>query len=298
MYICITGQLSRLELKNKAEKLFRPLVDLGFKLKVGLALSTFGNKFSPRFCGSRTICKNATNEDGDKMQLFTSIEHAARYLLTINGVEEVKHFLDVDNNEEMLREQERRGGDKSRSHIRFQVLSLKQNRHQWYRTISTCRNWLGYSEMTMNGFVIRTNEDTMIETIDLQSIINNVTSGIVVTPACDSFNGMNTRIAFVPSDTADAFLQLPFVKYRSTVGVHKITKPGSYFKKIYLTGGIRKMNRDHNLSVTRGITLRLPHSLKECKVVGASHDPGDNTTAYCARAMNLSYTSLCWAPLR
>ena len=82
-YICLTGQLSRLELKNKISQIITPLHNMGFGLYIGLVISTGPTRY-------------VNNDNGDKMRLFTSLSQVRQTLWNVSGVKGVKHFPELD----------------------------------------------------------------------------------------------------------------------------------------------------------------------------------------------------------
>ena len=195
VYVCITGQLSRLELRNKIDKLFSPLHDRGYKLFIGLALTTEPARY-------------VNNDNGDKMRLYTSIGEVQKILLNASGVVEVKYLSTVNNLGDVYLNL---FYQQSLGHTNNSTSRVELNARQ-YRALQHCNQ---PNISNNSSFFIRLREDTFIERINLDPIISLAQDGAVVTTECDAWWGMNDKMAFGPGSRASDFFLSPFEYYLS-----------------------------------------------------------------------------------
>ena len=269
VFVCITGQLSRLELRNKIEKLFLPLHNMGYKVRVGLALSTDN---TTRF----------TNHDnGDMMQLYTSIPQVREALKS--KVTGIKHFDKVNqmktpeiNNIYLLSLTIKPGVNNTERAI---------NHAKQYKTLQYCNHWPKMSENAL--FFIRIREDTLIDHIDLKSIIKLARGGAVVTTACDSWRGINDKMAFGPSSRSTDFFRLPFLQYTSMTclipGLTNTLSSEPFYKQVYGENGFNLV-ASNDFVVTKAIAV----AAKQSKI-------GDSDKRYCSITGNpfQAYSKQC-----
>ena len=192
VYVCITGQLARLELRNKIERLFKPLIERNFRLFIGLALTT---EESPQF----------TNDDnGDRMQLYSGIPQVWRALTKVKGIEKVRHFSKVNRGPTVK---------SPKININYQKSLLikptvnnsmeARNNAKQIAMLQYCNYWPKI--LNEVSFFIRLREDTFVDRLNLDPVIRLAQGGAVVTTACDAWRGINDKIAFGPSSRASDF---------------------------------------------------------------------------------------------
>lgn len=249
VYVCITGQLSRLELQNKIDKLFLPLHNRGYHLYIGLALTT------------DNVSHFSNNDNGDKMQLFTSIAQVRQALFDVKGVLKVRHFRKVNNienitvNTKYVNSLRAKPGENTTITTRRFVYQL--------RVLQYCYHW---SKMaTYSSFFIRLREDTFIDHINLDPIVKKAQDGAVVTTACDAWRGMNDKMAFGPSLRAKDFFILPYQYYLSFEKVIENFNSEQLYKKCYVKNGFNITATDDYV-VTKAITIK--HSEQSLNVSG------------------------------
>ena len=286
VFVCITGQLSRLELRNKIDKLFLPLHDRGYKLFIGLALTT------------HTTSRYTNNNNFDKMSLYTSIGQAKQTLMEVSGVVEVRHFSGVNN----LRDQN------FLNDYYYQSLGNNSNRAQnhanQYQILQSCNQWPGISNQS--AFIVRMREDAYIHRMHLEPIISQAQGGAVVTTGCDSWGGINDKMAFGPSRSSDFFLS-PYEYYKSLNEVVPNLNPEKVYQHCYTASGYN-LSTTNDYSVTKAaVRILRNHShqgsskkmcsvggkpffpvkinlvcLQECTNVNLSYDGGCNQPSYTA----------------
>lgn len=255
VFVCITGQIARLELQNKIDKLFLPLYDRGYTLYIGLALTT------------RKTANFVNNDNGDKMQLFKSIDEVLTTLMNVRGVAAVRHFDKVNNvihvpyNEVYQHSLAFKPGVDN-------VTRAKLNAHQ-LKVLQYCNQWPKVSNSS--SFFVRMREDTLISHIDLDPIIKQAERGAVVTTACDAWRGINDKIAFGPSSRAKEFFLLPFKFYLTLSKVVQSFNPEQLYRKVYSEHKF-KLIASHQYVVTKAVVKELKQNgpTKEAKAAAQS----------------------------
>lgn len=237
VYVCITGQLSRVELGNKIKKLLKPLNRLGYHTYIGLALTTD----SPHFT-------NINN--GDKMRLLTSIGQATHRLLNTAGVKEVRHFMPQHSEDMYANMWYKQHLDNDNS------ISRVKNHARQYHTLQYCNEWSNISQFT--DLTIRVRDDILFERINVPEIVQHtLQTGAVVTSTCDAWAGMNDKVAFLPSTKSKDFFHLPYEKYHTFHAEIPALNPEKYYHHVY--SSVRfPMSSVSSLYVAKAITQILP----------------------------------------
>lgn len=233
-YVCITGQLSRLELRNKIDKLFSPLHNKGYRLFVGLALSTD----APRY---------VNDKDGEKMRLYSSIAQVRKLLMDVNGIEKVSYIPKVNNLGDVYVNEYYRKSLGYKNTTDRVVLNARQ-----YRTLQYCHQPKLFSK---TSFFIRMREDTFIQKMNLDPIIAQAQGGSIVTTECDSWWGINDKIAFGPSSHASVFFSAPFKYYMNMKKVVDNFNPEQLYMNSYVENGL-KLQSTSEYVVTKAHVLR------------------------------------------
>jgi hypothetical protein len=238
VYVCITGQLSRLELGNKVNKLLKPLHRLGYTIYIGLALTTNTSHFT-----------NINN--GDKMRLTSSIDQTTRRLYKVAGVEEVRHFL-PHHSEDMYANmwyKQRLDNDNS--------LSRVKNHARQYKTLQYCNDWPNISQLT--ELTVRVRDDILFERINLPEIVHQtLATGAVITSSCDAWAGINDKVAFLPSSKSHVFFHLPYYTYLTFDAQIPALNPEKYYNYVYSNCGLT-LQSVSSLYVAKAVTaLQVP----------------------------------------
>jgi hypothetical protein len=237
VYVCITGQLSRLELANKINKLLKPLHKLGYSMNIGLALTTDTSHFT-----------NINN--GDKMRLTTSIRQVTRWLLNVAGVEEVRHFLPQHSKDMYANLWYKAHLDNDNS------ISRVQNHARQYKTLQYCNEWSNIAQVT--ELTVRIRDDVLFERIDVPDIVHQTLhSAAVVTSTCDAWAGINDKVAFLPSSKAQQFFHSPYEKYLTFDAKIPALNPEKYYNYVYSELGY-PLQSVSSLYVSKAVTQLIP----------------------------------------
>ena len=291
VYICITGQLSRLELHNKIKHLFSPLHELGYSLNIGLVLSESTPQFSNK-------------NNGAKMILKASTERVILELENVPGVREVRHFKpDFKDLQFNPKYDQNLGnytimGPNGLEHVNYldNQLILAANNARQFRTLQYCNRWPKLD--TNMDFLIRLREDVLIYKLDLSDILSMVQQGAVVTSKCDAWRGINDKLAFASSTRASDFFNIPYQEYLIfDYKKHRVQKLNAetFYKIAYKKHGFKLISTD-SLVATKAMTFFNPSSTgaNNCSVIGNPFDLSLSKSCPKENLLNLSYSAVCW----
>ena len=292
-YICITGQLSRLELRNKIRHLLQPLFLLGYSLYIGLAMSDAPPKYSNDNSGARLALKN-------------SLSDVLRELRSVNGVKHVKHippsFVDLKSNpkyDKFLGNYTKRDVNGAIIHDNYitNQPELAVNNARQFKTLQHCGHWAGIEKVV--DVLVRIREDVLFQRVDLRHILRLVDGGAVVTSRCDQWHGINDKMAFAPSSRAVEFFNIPYDEYLTFDNdIHKTEHLNAeqLYKIAYERHGFNLTSTD-SLAVTKAVTDFKPVSNRgswNCTVSGNAYQHVITKNCPWASLDWLSYDDICW----
>lgn len=204
-YACITGQLKRLELQGKIDNLFQPMFET-YDIDIGMVLSTgtasFVVKRSQKVFAGGTSGTYATFQDVErelenKFGLVRIKEMEQPSKPTVN-TEYVDH-LDKGGTNQTLRVQ------RSVSHV-----------HQWssylrcLEIMDELEDFLGLRY----DVVLRMREDVhILLPIDMASIVHDLGDRKVLVQTCDSWGGINDKIALLGRESAVPYFMSPLERF-------------------------------------------------------------------------------------
>ena len=236
-YTCITGQLERLEQQGKIDNLFRPLsethaVDIGMVLSKGTA--SYVVKRSEKVFAASTIGTYATFQDvqrklGKNFGLLRIKEEEQPLAPTVN--EKYVDLLDKGGTNRTLRVQ------RSISHVR-----------QWSSYLR-CLEIMDELEEFLHmryDIVLRMREDVDIPfPIDMMSILHSLDDRVLLVQTCDSWGGINDKIAILGRDSATAYFTAPLQYFYlhphemfHTNQSVKVKNPETFLEKAYKMEGL------------------------------------------------------------
>ena len=265
-YVCISGELSKLELHNKIQRLFIPLNSYGFSLYIGLALYDGFNNFR-------------------QLALKKSIPDVIQELRKVEGVKEVKHINPKYSSEMRI-------NGTNRFHEAYAERQL--------RSLAYCNSWPKLTEEA--DVLVRVKDNALIQTLELNFVLDYVRGDVILSSKCDQWRqGINEKLLFAHGSRAHDFFSSPYENYLSSYDSSKtkdVVDMEHFLKVTYLKKGF-KMSKLLEMSVTTfQVHLRGDDNGKElqsCSIVGMPFRP--KLTKHCpVRSMNvLSYESLCWS---
>lgn len=255
-FVCVTGQLSRLELHNKIERLFKPLNRLGMRFNILLVLQNTPPRYS-----------NADN--GEKMSLFNSFSVAMNLLKNVSGVDGVKHVL-PDFSNLKINPKYRISLDNNKT-----ADCAENNARQFY-ALQYCHKW---PEGLKNAsYIIRIREDVMIYDAYYRGVMGLVQNNTIVTTACDSWGGINDKVAIASTARAKDLFMQPYRRYTIFKRYHFAFNAERLYKMAYNRSKFDLKATGH-LVVTKAITRRQSiNSSNTCIVEG---NPFQMVTTMC-----------------
>lgn len=281
VFICITGQTSRVELRNKIKYLFKPLHELGYAMHIATVLSN-GSRYS-------------LEDNGARVPLQLSILKIKHALKKVDGVQSVRNIMPNFAN-------------MSLNHAYNKTLdcamkrNCAENNARMYYTMQYCYH--GYNISGLTAFAIRIRDDLMFVKMDLKRAIKEVLEGKLVTSTCDAWHGINDKMAFIPSNKAKDYFLLPYRTYLTfNVSDVPVVEDWPYlnseqFFKFAYNNSIR-MKASDALVVTKAVTSRarsskgLSDSRHSCRVKGNPFQKYSNCPGFLSMA-NISYTTTCY----
>ena len=236
-FVCITGQLSRLELDGKIDNLFQPLynthdIDVAFVLSTGKA--TFVAKRNDRIFHGAVPTYSTFKEVRAKiprkfgMVRTQQIEQPESPIL----VSEYVDLLDKNSLNHTLKE------ERSRSHIR-----------QWY-VYQKCLGMMDRFEKVVKkrySIVMRMREDLFIaHPVDIDFVLENVWGKILLVQRCDSWGGMNDKLVILHRGTAVKYFTTPLQQFYlhpqavfNFTGGGRVTNPETFLLRAFERVGIK-----------------------------------------------------------
>ena len=208
VFICITGQVERLELDSKISKLFTPLkrrnyeVSATFILTEGKAMYTTKGEFakSPFHIEQlKTLYPDYTFEHIEKISI-PSLNHA---------------LLKQLNKAWFSAKDERRRAE---------------NHYRQYDTLNKC-----YQHLTKDvDIIVRVREDAYIENINWDEVVHKLDrqGPVVLTPSYAEWNGINDKVAFLNEKGAVVYFTHPLSRYHEA-HPEWVDNPETYYFHIY-----------------------------------------------------------------
>lgn len=199
-FVCITGQLPRLELRNKVENLLRPLrYDFGAETDVALVISDSDHS-SNKHTADREYQEYFTMEEIlNELSLYGNLLNDELDVQSQDPLIPPK-YLDVLGKKDVLTPEEER--ERVRNHLRQ------------FETLSKC-----HLHMSKTGkrydVVHRIRDDTgYYRSVNVSSILELFSnhSMSMVTSACATHGGINDRGAFVSHDAAYDYFNDPIIQ--------------------------------------------------------------------------------------
>ncbi|CAE7513566.1 unnamed protein product [Symbiodinium natans] len=205
--ICITGQIRRLELKTKVERLIRPLMDNNFRVIVALVLDPRGTA-SYVHRGPGEVFDDFVVVDGN----FSSLQQAAEMFpggMTLLGDPFIPRDYPVDERyvQDLYSQMPEKG-------VEYANQRAKSHMRQW-EALERCGQLL-ISPVNHANYTLRLRDDSAV----LEPFVPRLDlleDRALYAPACSRFGGVNDKLALIRGrDTArDYFaLSLDMVRHR------------------------------------------------------------------------------------
>ena len=238
-FVCITGQMKRLELQSKMSKLIVPLLQTFKHVYVGLALSS-----------GKTYFTNLELDPNHDRHAFLSVGEAKSQLKSI-GVKDVyfkePELGNIELNRVIMSQYDKvsRGGTyraaRGRNHIRQ------------YQTIATCSSILNEMDL-IPEISIRIRDDAFISHFDIEESLRKLhfehTSMFIVTEDCAAWRGINDKFALTSGKVSHQLFEAPIKHYPSENIPEWVINPETFFMHSYLMEGLQTITSDSIQIVT------------------------------------------------
>ena len=303
-FVCITGQLERLELDNKINSVLFPLRAAGFEPDVALVLDDSSLRVT-NDVGPKGV-------DFDYAPVYTVFDDAVRDLqdLDFHVVTDSPYIQAADPivNEEYVQHLQQKAG-----------MTYEQHRERSKNNIRMMESWQQcYAEMMADiersasyDIVVRVREDAgFLEALDIDFLRKELAKSprTVISNGCRTSHGMNDKAAVVSRDAARSYFLSP-LQYYYTRPIHdNVVSSESFIYSTYQEEGLLLLKPPEIRSVVKLVTDRdgntklFPGEKKTlihmCRVrIDNDEAPSNCTTVWDAENRDLHGVSpihVCW----
>ena len=252
-FVCITGQLERLELDNKINSVLFPLRAAGYEPDVALVL----DDSSLRVTNGGGTPKGV---DFDYAPVYTAFDDAVQDLrdLDFHVVTNSAYVQAADPivNEEYVQHLQQKAG-----------MTYEQHRERSKNNVRMMESWQQcYAEMMTDversatyDLVIRVREDVgFIEALDIDFLRQELATSpkTVISNGCRTSHGMNDKAAIVTRDAARSYFLSP-LQYYYTRPIHdNVVSSESFIYYVYQAEGLLLLQPPEIRSVVKLVTDR------------------------------------------
>lgn len=231
-FVCITGQIHRLELDGKIRNLFEPMeathrVDLAFVLSMGQA--TFVAKRSQKVF------------EGIARGAFPTFDHVRKRLVGRFGLLHMRKMMQPEMpivNQQYVDALDKGGQDHS-----LRVHRSKSHIRQW-SSYFHCLDMLDQFEDFLGArydVVMRMREDVHIPfPVDFSSVLQHVDKRTLLVQKCDSWGGINDKIAVLARESAVEYFTSPLEQFylrpnetMKAKSSQQVKNPETFLKRSY-----------------------------------------------------------------
>lgn len=207
-FICITGQVERLELDGKISMLFEPLKRRGYEVSATFLLTEGQVRFTNKGEYSKSPFRVKKLSELYPEYVFKQIEKI------LNPPINIDLFKHLNKAWFWPAEQKRRA----------------ENHYRQYNTLNQC-----YEHISNDvDIIVRIREDAFIHRINWDEIIHKLkrSGPVIMTPSYAEWNGINDKVAFLNRKSAKIYFTHPWARYNE---VHPdwIVNPETYYFYIY-----------------------------------------------------------------
>lgn len=255
IFVCISGQVLRLELQNKVQAVFSPLQKAGYDLDIALILSEGEAHF--------TNSKNQVGEPAflNYSQAFTYLTTKGYNVLTREPTNQAEQPVVNQHYENKLKQ-------RANNIVSLQERAIFDLRQ--YEALTKC--WRAVPRPNNYEFLLRIRDDTGLEeplpVAELAAVLQANSSRVAITTDCRAHGGMNDRMAFISIDAAEDFLLSPFMSYYTKPIHAKVKNSESFLYQTYQREGITIIKTPKLRGVLRyktvnGTSVPMSHELKK-----------------------------------
>lgn len=230
--MCITGQLHRLELDGKMDNLFQPMVQT-HAVDIGLVLSSGAASF--------VVKRSQKVFTGSAQGNFHSLEDVQRKLQRRFGLVRTKEL--VQPKAPTLNQEYVDALDKGGVNRTLRVNRSKSHIRQWSSYVH-CLELLDEFEEFLGiryDVVLRMREDVdVLFPVDFGNVVQDVGRSTLAVQKCDSWGGINDKIAILERDSALEYFMAPLERFylRPAEMLHtrsplQVKNPETFLRKSY-----------------------------------------------------------------
>jgi hypothetical protein len=206
-FVCICGQLSRLEMDSKFENMFLPLQELGFQVDVAFALSTGRLVFSnPRKVKKQT---------DDMERVFANEASLLSYMKDHNlGVVSKKGFVyrrieDPHLNIQYEHQLTHKSENATEQRIKERSAFRTANHARMYDSYQRCTRDIDRKTLQGYDLVVRIREDVGFPEPVQSRLYTDFPRNTIVSSDCRVWGGMNDRFAIAAPNVGAKLFTLP-----------------------------------------------------------------------------------------
>jgi len=317
-FVCITGQVNRLELDNKIGAVLNPLRQAGYEPDIALVLDDSSS--TPHVTNDQKVKVDYTHQPA-----FASFSEAADALrdMDFNVVTDSPYVQVAEPilNEQYVSQLQQKDGmtdeqhrDRSKNNIRmmeswgrcYDEMTADSQRSMEYDIVVRVREDAGFIEALDVDFLVEKLTENGPEQDDESSSTGKSSNRVVISNGCRQSHGMNDKFAVVSRDAAESYFHSPLRYYYTKPLDPKVISSESFIYYTYLAEGLTVLKPPEIRSVVKvitdenGNTLLFPGEKKTlihmCRV--SIHDesaPNGCTTAWDTTNRDLHQTSeICW----
>lgn len=274
-FVCITGQLARLELENKINNLLLPIQQEGYHVDVALVLSGGKSAFT-----NENVGKRADLRPKERIPFYEELPEALDVLLRYNMTVVSPHSKEYGTyfklRDPVIHLQYLEGLYYAQKKMRTFEEQRKraQNHPRIYESYQRCLAFAEQSVKKATAFAgtdptmdsptvesyydtyIRIREDVGFEEPLSTRILRNLVNpprGSITTTECRGWYGMNDRFAVVSPDIAKVYFDRPYRIFQrhEHLGGHIVVNPETYLLYAYTTAGINVFGMPELKGITR-----------------------------------------------
>jgi hypothetical protein len=241
-FICLTGQLARVEVESKIENIVKPMknsgfgaVDLVFVVDSQLNHRTNAKRKKGNSKGLRSVefFKNSTT-------LLDAVERSSKALLDTVRYVEADHLAEVDVSMRYVRDLD---SNYQESDMAF-AKQRAQNHARQYKQYQGCLDAIKENTVSAGAYdiIVRVRDDLYVaKPINIAEVMETIVPNSIITSKCDQNLGINDKGALVHPSAAERYFMLPLKNLNNDAFLrsNKIINPEQFLKRSYTDSGLK-----------------------------------------------------------
>lgn len=286
-FVCITGQLSRLELANKVRNLFRPWVlkyDVEFDVALVLSDTNHSSLNRPR--------------DQYRDQLYFSVADVVDDLTKLPGVTVLNTRLSYQPQHPIVNPQyvAQRNASSHDKMTSAQLLHRVQNHIRQFQSISDCFRYMTlYGSPQSYDIIHRIREDSgYTAPIDFPRILDLVSRQdmTIISSACETQNGINDRGSFVSPRAAYDYFTAPLISIYTKPLPLEVNKTETFL--LYVYGQTSNLIATNSFQIIRLYERRVPNASSLDTITSPEIVSYTNAESYCIEGLKKNTKIWLW----